>query len=72
MLQNSENKMMDAAEPKDDVTFKGVMQDFFFPGSGTWKPVTIHAESREAAEELWKSQRELSEPTKAEEQTNNE
>jgi hypothetical protein len=75
MLNNSENKMMNAADPKDEVTFKaasGVMYDFFFPGSGKWKPLTIRAESREVAQQMWEEKRE---PVNAEErsvETNNE
>jgi hypothetical protein len=56
MLEESQNKMIDAGDPKDEVTFKaasGVLYDFFFPGSGKWKPVTVRAESREVAQELW-------------------
>lgn len=67
--------MMNAADPKDEVTFKaasGVMYDFFFPGSGKWKPLTIRAESREVAQQMWEEKRE---PVNAEErsvETNNE
>ena len=46
---------------EDDVTFKaasGVTYDFFFPGSGKWKPVTVRAESREVAQQLWEANRE--------------
>lgn len=70
MLEIQDNKMMH----QDDVTVKAVspiLYDFFFPGSGVWKPKTIRAESREVAEQVWKEQREPVEP-KAEEQTNNE
>jgi hypothetical protein len=58
MLEESQNKMIDAGDPKDEVTFKaasGVLYDFFFPGSGKWKPVTVRAESREVAQELWET-----------------
>jgi hypothetical protein len=76
MLEESQNKMIDAADPKDAVTFKaasGVMYDFFFPGSGKWKPVTVRAESREVAQQLWEKNRELVNPEeKSEEKTNNE
>lgn len=49
----------------NDVTFKaasGMMYDFFFPGSGLWKPLTIRAASREEAEEMHKLKREPIEP----------
>ena len=76
MLNESENKMMDAADSKDEVTFKaasGVMYDFFFPGGGKWKPVTVRAESREVAQQLWEARRvPVNEEPKAEEKTNNE
>ena len=45
----------------DEVTFKAasnLMYDFFFPGSGKWKPVTVRAESREVAQQLWEKYRE--------------
>jgi hypothetical protein len=73
MLDTSENKMMDAAEPKDGVTFKaasGVMYDFFFPGGGKWKPVTVRAESREVAQKLWEEKREAITEEKAEQAKN--
>ena len=77
MLEESQNKMIDAGDPKDEVTFKaasGVLYDFFFPGSGKWKPVTVSAESREVAQELWEKNREpVNQEVKDEEkQTNNE
>lgn len=76
MLSESENKMMDAAEPKDGVTFKassGVMYDFFFPGGGKWKPVTVRAESREVAQKLWEEKREaIAEEKPVETKTPNE
>jgi hypothetical protein len=65
MLSNKEDKMMNAADPKDEVTFKaasGVMYDFFFPGGGKWKPVTVRAESREVAQTLYEGNRELANP----------
>jgi hypothetical protein len=68
MLNQQENKMMNAADPNDGVTFKaasGMMYDFFFPGSGKWKAVTVRAESRQVAQQLWEDQRELVNPEEA-------
>ena len=70
--------MMDAAEPKDEVTFKaasGVLYDFFFPGSGVWKAMTVRAQTREEAQQYWEANRKPVNPpeeVKAEEKTNNE
>jgi hypothetical protein len=61
MLNDSENKMMNAADPKDAVTFKaasGMQYDFFFPGSGKWKAKTVRAVSREEAQQIWEATRE--------------
>jgi hypothetical protein len=77
MLNDQENKMMDAAQPKDDVTFKavsGLTYEFFFPGSGgKWKPMSVRAQTREEAQQFWEANREpANAEEKAEEQTNNE
>jgi hypothetical protein len=77
MQNNAENKMMNAEDPKDEVTFKaasGVTYDFFFPGSGKWKPMSVRAQTREEAQQYWEANRKPVNPeeTKAEEiQTNN-
>ena len=65
MLENSENKMVNAADPKDEVTFKaasGVTYDFFFPGSGKWIPMNVRAETREEAQQYWEANRVLVNP----------
>jgi hypothetical protein len=78
MLNEQENKMMDAADQKDDVTFKaasGVTYDFFFPGSGKWKAMSVRAQTREEAQQYWEANRVPVNPdaeVKAEEKTNNE
>jgi hypothetical protein len=70
MLNDSENKMMNAADPQDGVTFKaasGVLYDFFFPGGGKWKPKTVRAQTREEAQQYWEAHREpVAEEPKAE------
>jgi hypothetical protein len=55
--------MMTAAAIKADTpsTVKAVSQlinEYFFPGGGVWKPLTIKAPNREQAEELYKAKRE--------------
>lgn len=65
MLKDYDNKMMNAADPEDNVTFKaasGVTYDFFFPGSGKWKPKTVRAQTREEAQQFWEANRELVNP----------
>ncbi len=60
MLNDSEHKMMNAADPRYNVTFKaasGVTYDFFFPGSGKWKPMTVQAQTREEAQQFWEANR---------------
>lgn len=72
MMEDYKTKDMASPEPKDDVTFtpaSGVMYDFFFPGSGKWKPVTVRAESREVAQQLWEAHREPVQSASAEVKT---
>jgi hypothetical protein len=60
MLNDSDNKMMNAEDPKDEVTFKaasGVTYDFFFPGSGKWRPMSVRAQTREEAQQYWEANR---------------
>jgi len=67
----AENKMMNAADPQDGVTFKaasGVTYDFFFPGSGKWKSMTVRAQTRDEAQEYWESHREPVNPEAAAEE----
>ena len=64
--------MMNAEDPKDEVTFKaasGVTYDFFFPGSGKWKPMSVRAQTREEAQQYWEENRKPvnPEPEKVEE-----
>jgi hypothetical protein len=74
MLIDSENKMMNAADPEDQVTFKaasGVLYDFFFPGSGKWKPKTVRAQTREEAQQYWEANREPAQPEERSESETN-
>jgi hypothetical protein len=74
MQDNAENKMMNAADPQDEVTSKAVLYDFFFPGSGKWKPKTVRAETREEAQQIWEANREPAQPEeeRSVSETNNE
>ena len=78
MLKESVNKMINAEDPKDEVTFKaasGATYEFFFPGSGKWKPMSVRAQTREEAQQYWEANRKPVQPeeTKAEEtKSNNE
>jgi len=49
-----QNKMMDGAVNKSSPP----LTEYFFPGSGQWKPMTVKAASREEAEEIHRSKRE--------------
>jgi hypothetical protein len=54
-----------------------LINEYFFPGGGIWKPMTVRAPNREQAEEIHKAKREPltpAEPGKveSEKETNNE
>jgi len=48
-----------------------LMWEYFFPGGGVWKPMTVKAPNREQAEELHRATR-VPVEAKADETTNNE
>lgn len=50
MIDQAKNKAMDAA-PKSKV--EPLEQEFFFPGEGQWKPVTVTAKDIGEATEKW-------------------
>jgi len=58
-IDNKVNKMM---EPGDSVNKAVdpdiVLQEYFFPGGGIWKPMTVRAATREEAEEIHRKKRE--------------
>jgi hypothetical protein len=89
-IENKQNKMMTADEVKNKAdtptsvrAASQLINEYFFPGGGLWKPMTIKAPNREQAEEIHRAKREPvtaavqavtpAEPEKAEEtETTNE
>lgn len=79
MQVESQNKMVDEAQNKADVptSVKAVspmFNDYFFPGGGVWKPMTVKALTREEAEAIHRQKREPinpAEPEKVGEQNEN-
>jgi hypothetical protein len=73
------NKAMDGSEalnkaadaPTNVVAVSQLMNEYFFPGGGVWKPMTVKAPNREQAEEIHRAKREPIEPEKVAEETNN-
>lgn len=47
MQKNYKNKMVNEAKDKSE------QQEFFYPGGGEYEPITITAESKEKADELY-------------------
>ena len=82
MQTESQNKMMDGAMNKSADTPTSVkaispmFNEYFFPGGGRWKPMTVKTLTREEAEEEHRAKREPvnQEETKVEEkkETTNE
>jgi hypothetical protein len=83
MLEDSKNKMMDggASSNKADepTTIRAVSvqkNEYFFPGGGIWKPMTVIATTLGQAEAIYKEKRQpVSPEEKVEEEakeTNNE
>lgn len=84
MQLESENKMISSeAENKaadSPTTLRAVsvlINEYFFPGGGIWKPMTVRAPNREQAEEIHKAKREPLTPAEsgkveAEKENNNE
>jgi hypothetical protein len=79
MQIESQNKMVASAENKGDMptTIKAVstlINEYFFPGGGVWKPMSVKAPNREQAEEIHKATREPVSPApeKVEQETNNQ
>jgi hypothetical protein len=75
----SQNKMMDSSANKaadSPTSVRAVSQlvnEYFFPGGGVWKPMSIKAPNREQAEEIHKDTREpITAEEKVAEPTNNE
>lgn len=78
-IPEKQNKAMGATEVENKAdqptTIKAVSQlinEYFFPGGGVWKPMTVKAPNREQAEEIHRTTREPVESEKAETETNNE
>lgn len=60
----SVNKSADSATSIKAVS--GLMNDYFFPGGGIWKPMTVRASTREEAEQTHKQRREPVSPAETE------
>jgi hypothetical protein len=68
-IQNKLNKAIDSSEavnkadhPVTAMAASALLNDYFFPGGGIWKPMTIKAPNREQAEEIYKAKREAVTP----------
>lgn len=76
MIDNSAVENKEADSPTTLRAVSVLISEYFFPGGGVWKPMTIKAPSREQAEETYKAKREpitTAEPEKVEEpETNNQ
>jgi hypothetical protein len=59
-IENKTNKAMSAEDAKNKsadtpttaIAANKLENDYFFPGGGVWKPMTVRAPSREQAEEI--------------------
>jgi len=85
-IENKKNKVMDGSTSVNKAadsptTIKAVSQlinEYFFPGDGVWKSMTVEAPNIEQAEEIYKAMREPVNPVKepekveAEKESNNE
>jgi hypothetical protein len=82
-IANKENKMMSPDEVKNKAAdtptsqraVSQLMWEYFFPGGGIWKPMTVKAPNREQAEEIHKDTREPIAPAEEkveESETNNQ
>ncbi len=78
-IPNQKNKMVEVSENKADAatTIKAVSvltNEYFFPGGGKWKPMSVVAASLSEAESIHKERREPLNPgaeAKVESETNN-
>jgi hypothetical protein len=65
-IENKTNKAMSADDASNKAadsptSLKAVstlINEYFFPGGGVWKPMSIQAPNREQAEEIYKVKRE--------------
>lgn len=80
-IPSAKNKAISASEAENKVadsptSVRAVSQlvnEYFFPGGGVWKPMNIKAPNREQAEEIHKDTREpVTADEKVAEPTNNE
>ena len=76
IIDSSEAQNKAADSPTSLKAVSSLINEYFFPGGGIWKPMSIKAPSREQAEEIHKAKREpitSAEPEKVEEsETNNQ
>jgi hypothetical protein len=74
MIDSSEAQNKVADTPTSVRAVSQLINEYFFPGGGVWKPMTIKAPNREQAEEIHKDTREPLIPAeeKVGESTNNE
>jgi hypothetical protein len=59
MISEAQNKSMQS--PDEPTTIRAVSQiknEYHFPGSGVWKPLSIVASTIEEATNIWKAKRE--------------
>jgi hypothetical protein len=80
-IPEAKNKAMDgttstnkANDPTLAMAASILETEYFFPGGGVWKPMTIRAATRQDAEAIHREKREPAntEPEKVGEETNNE
>ena len=75
-MMNGESSVNKADTPTSVKAVSPMFNEYFFPGGGRWKPMTVKAITREEAEEIHRAKREAvsQQETKVEEkkETNNE
>jgi len=78
-IPGAENKAISASDvqnkadtPTTQKAVSQLMWEYFFPGGGVWKPMTIKAPNREQAEEIHRGTRVPVEAKAEETKTNND
>jgi hypothetical protein len=76
-IDGSEAQNKAADSPTSLKAVSTLVNEYFFPGGGVWKPMSVKAPNREQAEEIHKAKREPVTPAEAkveeeEKETNNE
>lgn len=59
MQKEAKNKQVTGVTNKAE----GELQEFHFAGGGEYQPLSVHARSREEAEEIWRKERKKVEPS---------